>query len=161
MATNIPPHNVAEICDALKLILRRNPENRHKVPIADLIEPDARARISRPAACWSNPVKPWSLPTKPAAAACASGRKWTEEPRKGGGSTVVITEIPYGVQKGRLMEKLDELLAAKKLPLVADIVDESAEDIRIVIQPRSRNVDPAVLMESLFRDDRTGKPVRG
>ena len=150
MATNIPPHNVAEICDALKLLLRRNPENRHKVPVADLVElmpgPDF-------------PTGGVLVETREAVtAAYETGRgslriraRWQVEPRKGGGSTVVVTEIPYGVQKGRLMEKLDELLAAKKLPLVGDIVDESAEDIRIVIQPRSRNVDPAVLMESLFR----------
>ncbi len=150
MATNIPPHNVAEICAALKLLLRRNPENRHKVPVADLIGlmpgPDF-------------PTGGVLVETREAVtAAYETGRgslriraRWQAEPRKGGGSTVVVTEIPYGVQKGRLMEKLDELLAAKKLPLVADIVDESAEDIRIAIQPRSRNVDPAVLMESLFR----------
>lgn len=150
MATNIPPHNVAEICDALKLLLRRNPENRHKVPVADLIGlmpgPDF-------------PTGGVLVESREAiVAAYESGRgslriraRWQAEPRKGGGSTVVVTEIPYGVQKGRLMEKLDEMLAARKLPLVADIVDESAEDIRVVIQPRSRNVDPAVLMESLFR----------
>ena len=150
MATNIPPHNVAEICDALKLLLRRNQENRHKVPVADLVElmpgPDF-------------PTGGVLVETREAVtAAYETGRgslriraRWQAEPRKGGGSTVVVTEIPYGVQKGRLMEKLAELLAAKKLPLVADIVDESAEDIRIAIQPRSRNVEPAVLMESLFR----------
>ncbi|MCY4395116.1 MAG: DNA topoisomerase IV subunit A [Rhodospirillaceae bacterium] len=150
MATNIPPHNVAEICDALKLLLRRNPDNRHKVPVADLIE-------AMPGPDF--PTGGVLVETREAVtAAYETGRgslriraRWLAEPRKGGGSTVVVTEIPYGVQKGRLMEKLDELLAAKKLPLVADIVDESAEDIRIVIQPRSRNVEPAVLMESLFR----------
>ena len=150
MATNIPPHNVAEICDALKLLLRRNPENRHKVPAADLIGlmpgpdfPTGGVLVeSREAVTAAYETGRGSLRIR---------ARWLAEPRKGGGSTVVITEIPYGVQKGRLMEKLDELLAAKKLPLVADIVDESAEDIRIVIQPRSRNVEPAVLMESLFR----------
>ena len=150
MATNIPPHNVAEICDALKLLLRRNPENRHKVPVADLIGlmpgpdfPTGGVLVeSREAVTAAYETGRGSLRIR---------ARWLAEPRKGGGSTVVITEIPYGVQKGRLMEKLDELLAAKKLPLVADIVDESAEDIRIVIQPRSRNVEPAVLMESLFR----------
>ena len=150
MATNIPPHNVAEICDALKLLLRRNPENRHKVPVADLIGlmlgpdfPTGGVLVeSREAVTVAYETGRGSLRIR---------ARWLAEPRKGGGSTVVVTEIPYGVQKGRLMEKLDELLAAKKLPLVADIVDESAEDIRIVIQPRSRNVEPAVLMESLFR----------
>ncbi len=150
MATNIPPHNVAEICDALKLLLRRNPENRHKVPVADLIGlmpgpdfPTGGVLVeSREAVTVAYETGRGSLRIR---------ARWLAEPRKGGGSTVVVTEIPYGVQKGRLMEKLDELLAARKLPLVADIVDESAEDIRIVIQPRSRNVEPAVLMESLFR----------
>lgn len=150
MATNIPPHNVAEICDALKLILRRTPENRYKVPIADLIE-----RMPGP----DFPTGGVLVETRDSlVAAYESGRgslriraQWTEEKRKGGGSNVIVTEIPYGVQKGRLMEKLDELLTAKKLPLVSDIEDESAEDIRIVIEPRSRNVDPVVLMESLFR----------
>ena len=150
MATNIPPHNVAEICDALKLLLRRNPENRHKVTVADLIE-------AMPGPDF--PTGGVLVETHEAVtAAYETGRgslriraRWLAEPRKGGGSTVIVTEIPYGVQKGRLMEKLDELLAAKKLPLVADIVDESAEDVRIVVQPRSRNVEPAVLMESLFR----------
>ena len=150
MATNIPPHNAAEICDALKLLLRRNPENRHKVPVADLIGlmpgpdfPTGGVLVeSREAVTAAYETGRGSLRIR---------ARWLAEPRKGGGSTVVVTEIPYGVQKGRLMEKLDEFLAAKKLPLVADIVDESAEDIRIVIQPRSRNVEPAVLMESLFR----------
>jgi len=150
MATNIPPHNVAEICDALKLILRRTPENRQKVSIADLVE-----RMPGP----DFPTGGVLVETREAlTAAYETGRgslriraQWKVEKRKGGGKTVVVTEIPYGVQKGRLMEKLDELLTAKKLPLVADIEDESAEDVRIVIEPRSRNVDPVVLMEALFR----------
>ena len=150
MATNIPPHNVAEICDALKLLLRRAPENRHKVPVADLV-----GRMPGP----DFPTGGVLVETREAiVAAYETGRgslriraRWHEETHKGGGRTVVVSEIPYGVQKGRLMERLDELLAARKLPLVAGIVDESAEDIRIVLQPRSRNVEPAVLMESLFR----------
>src|SRR5262249_26980390 len=64
---------------------------------------------------------------------------------------IVVTEIPYSVQKSRLIEKLAELLQAKKLPLLGDVDDESAEDVRIVIEPKSRNVEPAVLMEQLFR----------
>ncbi|MEX0841309.1 MAG: DNA gyrase subunit A, partial [Xanthobacteraceae bacterium] len=64
---------------------------------------------------------------------------------------VVITEIPWLVQKSRLVEKIAELLNAKKLPLVADVRDESAEDVRLVIEPRARTVDPALLMESLFK----------
>src|SRR5262249_1131066 len=64
---------------------------------------------------------------------------------------IVVTEIPWLVQKSRLVEKIAELLNEKKLPLVADVRDESAEDIRLVIEPRSRTVDPELMMESLFR----------
>jgi len=64
---------------------------------------------------------------------------------------VVITEIPFLVQKSRLVEKIAELLNEKKLPFIGDVRDESAEDIRLVIEPRSRTVDPEVLMESLFK----------
>ena len=64
---------------------------------------------------------------------------------------MIVTEIPYQVQKAQLIEKIAELMEAKRLPLVADVRDESAEDIRIVIEPRSRTVDAALMMESLFR----------
>ncbi len=77
--------------------------------------------------------------------------RWSQEDQKRGTWVVVVTEIPYQVQKARLIEKIAELLEAKKLPLVADIRDESAEDIRVVIEPKSRTVDPALMMESLFR----------
>ena len=63
----------------------------------------------------------------------------------------MVTEIPYGVQKSRLIEKLAELVNEKKLPLLADVRDESTDDVRIVLEPRARNVDPQVMMESLFR----------
>ena len=64
---------------------------------------------------------------------------------------IVVTEIPYQVQKGKLIERLAELINLKKVPILADVRDESAEDIRIVLEPRARTVDPAVLMEMLFR----------
>ncbi|TIU05765.1 MAG: DNA topoisomerase IV subunit A, partial [Mesorhizobium sp.] len=65
--------------------------------------------------------------------------------------SIVVTEIPYGVQKARLIEKIAELLMARKLPLLEDIRDESAEDVRVVLVPKSRSVDPGILMESLFK----------
>src|SRR2546421_2329343 len=77
--------------------------------------------------------------------------KWTQEERACGTWVVVITEIPWLVQKSRLVEKIAELLNEKKLPLVGDVRDESAEDIRLVIEPKSRAVDPELLMESLFK----------
>ncbi|MEP3301543.1 MAG: DNA gyrase subunit A, partial [Roseibium sp.] len=77
--------------------------------------------------------------------------RWEREELDRGQWQIVVTEIPYQVQKSRLIEKIAELLIAKKLPLLDDIRDESAEDVRVVLVPRSRNVDPAILMESLFK----------
>ena len=77
--------------------------------------------------------------------------KWAKEDLGRGGWVVVVTEIPYGVQKSRLIEKLAELINDRKLTLVADVRDESAEDVRVVIQPRSRDVDAGVMMETLFK----------
>jgi topoisomerase-4 subunit A len=77
--------------------------------------------------------------------------KWHQEDQGRGTWVIVVTEIPYGVQKSRLIEKAAELLIARKLPLLEDIRDESAEDIRVVLVPKSRTVDPGLLMESLFK----------
>jgi topoisomerase-4 subunit A len=74
-----------------------------------------------------------------------------QEKGKGGGWDLVVTEIPYGVQKAKLIEQIAELIANKKLPILADVRDESAEDLRIVLEPRSRTVDPTLLLESLYR----------
>jgi topoisomerase-4 subunit A len=145
MATNIPPHNVAELCDAA-LHLIKNPKARVETLCNYVIGPDFptggiivddRATIIE---------------------AYRTGRggfrvraRWAVEEQKRGTYAIIVTEIPYQVQKSRLMEKMAELLEGKRLPLVADIRDESAEDVRIVIEPRSRAVDPALLMESLFK----------
>ena len=77
--------------------------------------------------------------------------KWETEDLGRGGYQIVITEIPFQVQKSRLIEKIAELLIARKLPLLEDIRDESAEDIRVVLVPKSRTVDPTILMESMFK----------
>ncbi|TIX36875.1 MAG: DNA topoisomerase IV subunit A, partial [Mesorhizobium sp.] len=77
--------------------------------------------------------------------------KWSQEDQGRGTWNIVVTEIPYGVQKARLIEKIAELLMARKLPLLEDIRDESAEDIRVVLVPKSRSVDPGIMMESLFK----------
>ena len=77
--------------------------------------------------------------------------RWGVEKDKGGAWQIVITEIPYQIQKSRLIEKMAEMLQAKKLPVLADIRDESAEDIRVVLEPKSRRLDPNVVMESLFK----------
>ena len=145
MATNIPPHNAAEVCDAARLLV----DDWHR-PIEDLV-----ARMPGP-----------DLPTggelvesrADIVAAYKTGRgsfrvraRWHTESFKGGTYQIVVTEIPYQVPKSRLVEKIADLLADRKLPALADIRDESAEDVRLVLEPRSRNVDANVLMESLFK----------
>ncbi len=145
MATSIPPHNVAELCDALRYLIKHPGASIEKlvefVPGPDfptggvLVEPpDSIAESYR------------------------SGRgsfrlraRWEVERLGHGAYQIVVTEIPYQVQKSRLIEKAAELLVARKLPLLADIRDESAEAIRIILEPKSRTIQPAVLMEQLFR----------
>ncbi len=145
MATSIPPHNAAELCAAARHLIKFPNAGIEKlvdlVPGPDLptggILVDGRDTIIE---------------------AYKTGRggfrvraRWHREDQKRGTWVVVLTEIPYQVQKARLIEKIAELLQAKKLPLLADIRDESAEDVRVVLEPRSRTVDPALMMESLFK----------
>ncbi len=145
MATNIPPHNVEELCNALLHLIKHPNATIEKlvefIPGPDfptggvLVEPrDAIIEAYR------------------------TGRggfrlraKWEREDTGRGMYQVVITEIPYQVAKSKLVEKLAELLQDKKLPLVGDVRDESAEEVRLIIEPKSRTVDPVVLMESVFR----------
>ena len=145
MATSIPPHNVAELCEAA-LHLIHNP----KAGTAELMQfvpgPDF-------------PTGGIMVETKEdIIKAYETGRggfrvraRWQSEDARRGTWQIVVTEIPYGVQKSRLVEKIAELLLSKRLPLLKDVRDESAEDIRLVLEPRSRSVDPLVLMESLFK----------
>jgi topoisomerase IV subunit A len=145
MATSIPPHNAAELCDAA-LHLIDKPEAKSKTLLKWVKGPDF-------------PTGGIIVDSKEAIAeAYATGRgsfrtraRWSQEEGARGTWVIVITEIPWLVQKSRLVEKIAELLNDKKLPLVADVRDESAEDIRLVIEPKSRAVDPELLMESLFR----------
>ena len=145
MATAIPPHNAAELCDAaLFLIDNRNarPKTLMKfVPGPDL--PTGGIIVDPPEAI---------------AEAYATGRgsfrvraRWHKEEGSRGSYEIIVTEIPWLVQKSRLIERIAELLNEKKLPLVGDIRDESTEDVRLVIEPRARTVDPELLMESLFK----------
>jgi len=145
MATAIPPHNAAEICDAaLHLIDTPNARSRTLLKYAPGPDfPTGGVIVDSPADI---------------AEAYTSGRgsfrvraRWHKEETGRGTYLIVITEIPWLVQKGRLVEKLAELVNEKKLPLVADVRDESAEDIRLVIEPRARTVDAELLMESLFK----------
>src|ERR687890_2034473 len=145
MATSIPPHNAAELCDAA-LYLVSHPKATSEQLLTFVPGPDF-------------PTGGIIVDGKEAIAETyRTGRgsfrvraKWNKEDLGRGTWAVVVTEIPYGVPKSRLVEKIAELLQERKLPLLADIRDESAEDVRVVIEPRSRTVDPVILMESLFR----------
>jgi len=145
MATSIPPHNAAELCDAA-LHLIKNPKARIETLVGYVPGPDF-------------PTGGVIVEDKAAIVeAYRTGRggfrvraRWTTEDQGRGTYVVVVTEIPYQVPKSRLIEKIAELMEAKRLPLVADVRDESAEDVRIVIEPRSRTVEAAVMMESLFK----------
>jgi topoisomerase-4 subunit A len=145
MATSIPPHNAAELCDAA-LHLIEQPNARTKTLLKYVPGPDF-------------PTGGLVVdPPETIAEAYATGRgsfrvraKWKTEETGRGTYLIVVTEIPYQVQKMRLVERIAELINEKKLPLLADMRDESAEDVRLVFEPRSRAVDPALLMESLFK----------
>ncbi len=145
MATSIPPHNAGEVC-AAALALIADPDATTEQLLAHMPGPDfptGGVLVEDPAAML---------------AAYESGRggfrlraAWTQEQGKHGTWQIVVTEIPYQVQKARLVEQLAELLEAKKLPLLGDVRDESTEQVRLVLEPKSRSVDPAALMETLFR----------
>jgi topoisomerase-4 subunit A len=145
MATSIPPHNIVELCDAIRLLIEQ-PD----APTAALVEhvrgpdfPTGGVLVESPAAIID---------------AYETGRgsfrlraRWIKEILPLGAYQIVVTEIPYLVPKARLVEKIAQLLEEKKLPLLGDMREESAETVRLVLEPKSRNVDPDVLMESLFR----------
>jgi len=145
MATSIPPHNVAELCDAA-LYLIEQPKARTRTLLKYVLGPDF-------------PTGGLVVDTPDVIAeAYATGRgsfrlraRWKTEDTGRGTYLIVVTEIPWQVQKMRLVERIAELINERKLPLVADMRDESAEDVRLVFEPRSRSVDPALLMESLFK----------
>jgi len=145
MATSIPPHNAGELCDAALLLIEK-----------------PKAGVEELVALVQGPDFPTGgvlvEPREAIVEAYRTGRggfrvraRWSREDTGRGGYVVVVTEIPYGVQKSRLIEKIAELIHARKAPLLADVRDESAEDIRLVLEPRNRNVAPDLMMEQLFR----------
>jgi len=145
MATSIPPHNAGELC-AAALELVRNPNAGTDQLLRHIKGPDF-------------PTGGILVESQEAIReAYETGRggfrvraKWEVEKGKAGSWLIIVTEIPYQVQKARLIEQIAQLLEEKKLPLLADLRDESTEQVRIVLEPKSRNVEPAVLMETLFR----------
>jgi topoisomerase IV subunit A len=145
MATSIPPHNAAEICDAA-LHLIENPQASVEELMAMLPGPDLPTGgvIVESRASMLESYKTGRGGFRVRA-------RWEVEDTGRGGYQIVVTEIPYMVQKARMIEKIAELILARKLPLLDDIRDESAEDVRLVLIPKSRSVDPTLLMESMFR----------
>jgi topoisomerase-4 subunit A len=145
MATSIPPHNVDELCQGLLHLLKTPNATIEK--LVDLIPgPDfpTGGVIVEPRA---NVID-----------AYRTGRggfrlrsKWHKEDLGRGKYQIVVTEIPHAIQKGRLVERIAALVTERKVPILGDVNDESAEDVRLVLEPRSGTVDPAVLMETLFK----------
>ncbi|MBM3633403.1 MAG: DNA topoisomerase IV subunit A [Alphaproteobacteria bacterium] len=145
MATSIPPHNLAELCQGLMLLI-----DKPEATIADLMTlipgPDF------PTGGILTEGKESILKSYETGRGSFRLRaRWETEQVKGGTYRIVITQIPYQVGKSKLIEKIADLLSEKKLPLLNDVIDESTDDIRVVLEPKSRSVDPEVLMESLFR----------
>ncbi|MBB5572085.1 MULTISPECIES: DNA topoisomerase IV subunit A [Rhizobium] len=145
MATSIPPHNAHELCDAALHLIRDRDATVEKLvefipgpdfPTGGIIIDDRDSIIES---------------YKTGRGGFRVRAKWETEDLGRGGYQIVITEIPFQVQKSRLIEKIAELLLARKLPLLEDVRDESAEDIRVVLIPKSRTVDPMILMESMFK----------
>ncbi len=145
MATSIPPHNAAELIEAAILLVDQ-PDADNDAILAHVTGPDFPTGglvVDPPAVIRES---------------YATGRggfrvraRWIIEREKGGMWTLIVSEIPYGVQKGKLIEQIADLINAKRLPILADVRDESDAEIRIVLEPRSRTVDPQVLMDGLFR----------
>jgi len=145
MATSIPPHNVAEVIDAASLLIDE-PEADHAQLMALMRGPDfpTGGVLVDSAATISE--------------AYATGRgsmrvraRWHREDEGRGTWVAVVDQIPYGVAKGKLIEQIAQLIADRKLPILADIRDESDATLRIVLEPRARTVDPQMLMDGLFR----------
>ncbi len=146
MATNIPPHNAAELCDAALHLIKFPNASVEKLtqfvqgpdfPTGGIIT-DKREDIAETYRTGRGSFR----------VRC----KWEKEDLTRGGWHIIITEIPYLVQKGKLIERIAELLNDKKLTLLGDVRDESAEDVRVILEPKTRNIDPEVLMEQMFRN---------
>jgi topoisomerase-4 subunit A len=145
MATSIPPHNAAEICNAA-LHLIKTPNARIDTLMNYILGPDL------PTGGIITETRESMRQTYETGRGSFKVRcRWNVEDIGRGQYQIIVTEIPYQVQKSRLIEKLAEVIETKKAPGLIDVRDESAEDIRVVLEPRSKNIDPALLMESLFK----------
>ncbi|MBF9059688.1 DNA topoisomerase 4 subunit A [Rhodobacterales bacterium HKCCSP123] len=145
MATNIPPHNLDELIAAC-LHLIKAPDARDDTLLTYIKGPDFPT-----GGVIVEPPESIAETYRSGRGAFRLRARWAVEDQGRGTWQIVVTEIPYQVQKSKLIEKLAELIQLKKVPILADVRDESADDIRIVLEPRSKNVDPEVLMGTLFR----------
>ena len=145
MATNIPPHNISELCDAC-LHLIKSPDARIETLLKYIPGPDFPTGGTI-VESHENIVNAY----KTGRGSFRLRARFSVEDLERGQWQVVITEIPFQVQKSKLIEKIAELIQSKKIPILEDIRDESAEDIRVVLEPKSKNVDPNILMETLFK----------
>ncbi|MCR8726519.1 DNA topoisomerase IV subunit A [Frigidibacter sp. ROC022] len=146
MATNIPPHNIDELVAAC-LHLIKTPDARDETLVNYIPGPDFPT-----GGVIVEPRETIIETYRTGRGAFRLRARWEKEPLDRGMWQIVVTEIPYQVQKSKLIERLAELIQLKKVPILADVRDESADDIRIVIEPKSRTVDPDVLMQALFRN---------
>src|SRR6201994_723236 len=145
MATSIPPHNLGELI-AATIALIENPNVQDRTLLKHVKGPDfpTGGIVVEDQASIAEAYKTGRGGFRVRA-------RWEREEGARGTYQIVVTEIPYQVQKAKLIERIAELLEQKKLPLLDDIHDESAEDIRIVLTPKNRTIDPGLLMEQLFR----------
>ncbi|MBO4294034.1 MAG: DNA topoisomerase IV subunit A [Alphaproteobacteria bacterium] len=146
MATNIPTHNLSEVCDAL-LYLIENKEATDEALVQRLKGPDFPT-----GGVIVDSFESIVNTYKQGKGSFRIRAKWTTEDLGHGQYQIVVSEIPYGVLKSKLIEHIAQLLNEKKLPLLADVRDESAQDIRIVLEPKTRSVDAEMLMELLFKE---------
>ena len=145
MATNIPPHNVHELCEAMLLMLEKDATDDEICQVVRGPDFPTGGTLVESAESIAQSYKTGRGSFRVRA-------KWEQEDLSHGQYQIIVTEIPYQVQKSKLIEKIADLINSKKLPLLDDVRDESTEDIRLVLVPKSKNVDPEILMEALYRD---------
>ena len=145
MATSIPPHNLGELCGALEALIK-NPNTQDRTLLKYVKGPDFPT-----GGIIIDDAETMAEAYKTGRGSFRVRARWKREEGQRGTYHIVVDQIPYQVQKAKLIESIAELIEQKKLPLLDDVRDESTEDIRIVLVPKSRTVEPEILMEQLFR----------
>ena len=146
MATNIPPHNIAELCNAC-LHLIKKPDARDETLLNFVPGPDFPT-----GGVIVESMESIAETYKTGRGSFRLRGNWEVEYLDRGQWQIIVTEIPYQVQKSKLIEKLAELINSKKIAILSDVRDESADDVRLVLEPKSKNIDPEILMGLLFRN---------